>query len=59
MLNAQKRHTGRDEVEIRYPVDYRFFLDSGHPPSADSGMTELATRTKNVESFISPSGPSA
>jgi hypothetical protein len=41
VLNARKRHTGRDEVEIRYPVDYCFFLDSGYPPSADSGMTEL------------------
>jgi len=39
VLNARKRHTGRDEVEIRYPVDYRFFLDSGYQPSADSGMT--------------------
>jgi len=29
VLNARKRHTGRDEVEIRYPVNYRFFLDSG------------------------------
>ncbi len=29
VLSAHKRHTGRDEVEIRYPVDYRFFLDSG------------------------------
>ncbi len=41
VLNARKRHTGRDEVEIRYPVDYCFFLDSEYPPSADSGMTEL------------------
>ena len=41
VLNARKRHTGRDEVEIRYPVDCRCFLDSGYPPSADSGMTEL------------------
>ena len=42
VLNARKRHTGRDEVEIRYPVDYCFFLNS--PPQADfadSGMTEL------------------
>jgi len=29
VLNARKPHTGRDEVEIRYPVDYRLFLDSG------------------------------
>ncbi len=39
--NGPKRHTGRDEVEIRYPVNY-FFLDS--PPQADfapSGMTDL------------------
>jgi hypothetical protein len=42
VLSARKRHTGRDEVEIRYPVVCRCFLDS--PPQADfatSGMTEL------------------
>lgn len=46
VLSARKRHTGRDEVEIRYPVDYCFFLDS--PPQADfatSEMTELVLRT--------------
>jgi hypothetical protein len=39
--NDTKRHTGRDEVEIRYPLNYCFFLDS--PPQADfapSGMTD-------------------
>ena len=36
-----KRHTGRDEVEIRYPVRYCFFWI---PDSrcATSGMTDLA-----------------
>jgi len=36
--NGPKRHTGRDEVEIRYPVKYCFFWipDSRFAPS---GMT--------------------
>jgi hypothetical protein len=35
-----KRHTGQDEVEIRYPVTYCFFWipDSRFAPS---GMTDL------------------
>ena len=38
--NGPKRHTGRDEVEIRYPVNYCFFWipDSRFAPS---GMTDL------------------
>jgi hypothetical protein len=40
-------HTGRGEAEIRYP-DAFFLLDSGHPPSANSGMTNLATTTDSL-----------
>jgi len=38
--NGPKRHTGRDEVEIRYPVNYCFFWipDSRFAPS---GMTDM------------------
>jgi hypothetical protein len=32
-------HSGRGEAAIRYPAWFVFFLDSGHPPAADSGMT--------------------
>ena len=37
--NDTKRHTGRDEVEIRYPLNYCFFWipDSRFAPS---GMTD-------------------
>jgi len=37
--NGSKRHTGRDEVEIRYPLNYCFFWipDSRF---ATSGMTD-------------------
>ena len=41
-----QRHTGRDEVEIRYPVKF-FSLDSGYPPPADSGMTDLVLTLKH------------
>jgi hypothetical protein len=43
--NGPKRHTGRDEVEIRYPVSYCFF---GIPDSrfAPSGMTDLMLALK-------------
>jgi len=43
--NGPKRHTGRDEVEIRYPVTYCFFWipDSRFAPS---GMTDLVSYLK-------------
>ena len=43
--NGPKRHTGRDEVEIRYPVNYCFFWipDSRFAPS---GMTDLLLALK-------------
>jgi len=43
--NGPKRHTGRDEVEIRYPVNYCFFWipDSRFAPS---GMTDLMLALK-------------
>ena len=43
--NGPKRHTGRDEVEIRYPVNYCFFWipDSR---TATSGMTDLVLAHK-------------
>ena len=37
--NSHNCHTGRGEAVIRYPEWISFFLDSGHPPAADSGMT--------------------
>ena len=38
--NGPKRHTGRDEVEIRYPVNYCFFwIPRRRRAWADSGMT--------------------
>ena len=42
-----KRHTGRDEVEIRYPVNYCFFWipDSRFAPS---GMTDLELTLKTL-----------
>jgi hypothetical protein len=43
-----KRHTGRDAVEIRYPVKVLFFLDFGYPPAADSGMTGLVATRKTL-----------
>jgi hypothetical protein len=47
--NGPKRHTGRDEVEIRYPLKYCFFWipDSRF---ATSGMTDLAFALK-ISSF--------
>jgi hypothetical protein len=42
------RHTGRGEAEIRYPGEYCFFLDSGHPPAADSGMTIQLTVSSSI-----------
>ena len=48
VLNARKRHTGRDEVEIRYPVDYCFFLDSGQSlrDFRNDGIGALIHRTE-------------
>jgi hypothetical protein len=42
------RHTGRGEAEIRYPVNAVFLLDSGYPPTADSGMTDLKASLRGL-----------
>ena len=45
--NSYNCHTGRGEVVIRYPVWFVFFLDSGHPQPADSGMTGSVAPSKS------------
>ncbi len=46
--NSYNCHTGRGEAVIRYPVWFAFFLDSGHPPAADSGMTGSVAPSKSA-----------
>jgi len=45
--NSHNCHTGRGEAVIRYPGWFFFFLDSGHPPAADSGMTGSVAPSMN------------
>ena len=49
--NGPKRHTGRDEVEIRYPVKYCLFWipDSRFAPS---GMTSHGWKAAPTETTV-------
>jgi hypothetical protein len=46
VIPDEPRFAGRDPVSSKL----LFFLDSGYPPSADSGMTDLALALK-ISSF--------